>query len=121
MAKAVIPIYVEIDIPYIAIDDTSGWDMDAAIATVVNYISSLKNSDELNIDSLIKEVHKYYGNYIILQTPLVLKGTVYYPDGTTQVIYSENILTVPEYKTLGVTNRVCGYFTSSKYITFSER
>ena len=50
-----------------------------------------------------------------------VKGSVFYPNGVVQDFYSENILTVPEYRSLGVTNRVCGYFTSTRYITFTKQ
>jgi len=120
LAKAVIPIYISVNIDYTQISGQPDLDEEAAVETVVNYINSLSNSSELNIDNLVKEVHSSYSQYIIIRTPLSIKGEVIYPDGTSQVFYSDNILTVPEYKSLGVTNRICGFFTSNSYVSFTR-
>ena len=121
LARAVIPIYVTVDIPYMQVAGQPLLDKELAKQTVVNFIDTLDNSKELNIDSLIREIHLSYGQQIIIQNPLLLKGVVYYPNGTKQEFYSENVLSVPEFKALGVTNRLCGYYTSTKYISFTER
>jgi hypothetical protein len=120
LARAVIPAYVEVSIGYIPITGQPALDVAAATQTVIDYINKLSNSDTLPIDSLIKELHALYGNYVILQNPIILKGTVYYPNGTILEFFSENTLSVPEYPALGVTNRTCGFFTSARYITFTQ-
>lgn len=120
LARAVIPIYVEARFNYLQIDGQPDLDEDAAVTLVVNYINALDNDDELDIDSLLKAIHAEFGQYIIIKNPNALKGTVIYPDRSEQEFYTENVLTVPEFRTLGITNRVCGYYTSAKYVSFTK-
>ena len=121
MARAKVPVYIEIDLNYLQITGQPDLDVSAAKQTVLDYIDSLAGTDYLTVDALTKAVHAVYGAYIVIQTPIALKGTVLYPDGSQQIFYSENTLVVPEHTALGVTNRVCSYVSSLQYITFTKK
>jgi len=120
LARAKVPIYVELNIKYSPIEGRPEFNSEAAIQTVLTYIQGIAGTESLDIDSLVKTLHASYGQDIFIKSPLLVKGTVFYPNGTQQVFYSENILTVPEYEALGVTNRVCAYVSSANYITFTQ-
>jgi hypothetical protein len=118
LARAVIPVYIEMDIYYIQVQGQKDLDTVAAKQTIVDYITSLSSVEQLYVDSIVLSFHQNYGTQAIIKVPQTVKGTVYYPDGTLQEFYSENLLTVPEYPSLGVTNRVCGFITTPDYIRF---
>ena len=120
MAKAKVPIYIELSLNYSQITGQKTFDTAAGKAALLAYIDSLDENTLLNVDSISQIMHTNFGSIIQLHTPIIIKGTIYFPDGTNQPMYTENILTVPEYKALGVTNRVCSYYTTVDYITFNK-
>ena len=118
LARAKIPIYIDMTVNYTHITGTPELDETAAAQDIITYVRSLNSTTPLAVDTIFKNLHITYSDYAIFKTPLIVKGTVIYPNGVSKDFYSENILTVPEYSSLGVTNRVCSYFTSTRYIRF---
>ena len=119
LARAKIPIYLELNINYRQVKGQTPFIVADGVQTVLEFFDSIADQAELNVDNLLSALHTKYGTQIIIQTPVLIKGTVSYSDGTTQAFYSENILSVPEFPNLGITNRICGYFSSERYITFT--
>jgi hypothetical protein len=120
LARAKIPVYISTEVVYSMLPGNPDVIESTMRAVIMDYIDSVPASDSFAVDNLVKRLHTSFGSSILLKLPLIVKGTVYYPDGGEKNFYSHHILQVPEYLSYGVTTRVCGFFSSESLITFKK-
>ncbi len=110
LLKAAIPCFVTLTV---SVQATTGMvvPVDAIKQSIFDYINSLKFAEPIYSSKIIDICHNYeeVGHVV---TPVVMQGLIAAPNGVVTAISSNDVLSIENDYTNGVSDRIVGFFTS---------
>lgn len=116
LIKTYLPCFLDLAVDYYAPSTDAAVEA-AVIDDLLNYINLLPTTT-LYISKLIDLIHNR--SLTGLALPVTVTGTLYQPDGTLVTVTSDNVLTVPENLSLGVSNRTVKLIVTPSTIRLSR-
>lgn len=109
LVKAVIPCFVTVDVKIqLAIGTTV--DTNKIREDIFDYINSISTGDSVNASDIVKICHQYDIKRVNL--PMILRGSIYQPNGILKSISSNDSLVIPSDTTNSVSTKTTQFFVS---------
>lgn len=122
LVRSAVPCYVSIALKIYRKNNTDSIDTSAIKKDIYDYVNSLNFGDSLYASNIIDICHNY--DIKRVELPMKLSGQIYSAKSTVIEIANSDILEIPFYPTLGVTNKtavfIIDYFRRTEDNTLSD-
>lgn len=118
LARALTPIFLELDITVIRRITDEPYDLVSAKQDLFDYVNNLPHGSKLAASNLVDILHNR--SLLRVKLPIGMTGTLNLPDDTVQNLYGEDTLPVVDNFSLGVTQKTSVYYLTLEDINLVE-
>lgn len=116
LVKSYMPCFISLTVSYQSNVDNSETE-EAIRSTLINFINSY-DEDVMYVSKIIDKLHDI--SIVNINLPLEITGTFHLPDGTQQVITSENHIEIDDNFNLGVSKKTYRFFITPSDISLNK-